>query len=50
MFSETLGMRVGTRDIGLALFGGPWNLLSHFVPPVTANLWEEEMTREGREE
>lgn len=49
-FSETLGMGVDARDIGLVLFGGPWDLLSHFVSPVTANLWKGDMTPGGREE
>lgn len=49
-FSETLRMGVDTREIGLVLFGGPWDLLSHFVSPVTANLWEGDMTPGGRED
>lgn len=49
-FSETLRMGVDTREIGLVLFGGPWDLLSHFVSPVTANLWEGDITPGGRED
>lgn len=37
-------MGADAREIGLVLFGGPWDLLSHFVSPVTANLWEGDMT------
>lgn len=48
MFSETLGMGVGSREIGLAAFRGPWDLLSHFVPPVNANLWQGEIAQESR--